>query len=234
MIYENSRSPSLGERKGLYRERDLILGACVHSTGSGVISRWRREAEKYPRHTPLDTTVRIYTQILEVAPHYVVGQCGRVVQVTDEALAAWHVGSKGAQVYRRPSYKAPLYWRKRWPQYESPVELLGGKLWSTGRANDVLLGVEVVPPVENPQGGWSEECLFSLRELLLDKCGEHGFPCHEEYLIGHYDARPEARERNGVPWDPWEVQWSPSICRALICDVVVPGRDFNTNMPAVS
>ena len=71
-----------GFLRGKYDKRSLdnIRAVVIHTTGGGIIRRWRRERARFPSHTPFDTALRVYHKLMDAGPHYVVGQEGRVAQ----------------------------------------------------------------------------------------------------------------------------------------------------------
>lgn len=193
-----------------------VRGIIVHHTGVGLIARWKREVKVKPSRQPLDTAINLYRNVLPVSPHWVIDQNGEFAQVCDEAYAAHHTGTAGHQMYRK---SVPAYWSNRWKPFgvNSPYDLLGGLLWATGSANNSTVGIEIVPNPKNATGPWSEECLTTLRHMAFAIAERHGFPCDALHVVGHYDAHPLKRQKDsGAPWDPWEVQFNPTLASALL------------------
>ena len=219
--------PSLGVRKKLFAPRATVSGIVVHTTGSGVIRRWKKQGARFNERSPFDTAVRVYTRLMKAGGHYVVGQNGEVVQLVPEHLAAWHVGSRRAARYKR-RWMQPKYnwWAERWDGLNSPLELAGGDLWRPydkdakvgwrakwlsrhGSCNANTIGIEVVPPTESPRSSWSDACWQTLTVLMEDICYRNSIPVERERIVSHSDAHPISRTtRSGQPWDPWESQFS--------------------------
>lgn len=209
---------SLGERRGTLRHRGPGPQAIViHTTGRGPVDRmkdpkFRDWRIKHPTiATPLDAAIWIYTQAMKSGPHYVIGQNGRIVQVTRENRVAEHVGSAGAMVYRLPTRvwcgKDQAWWPARWPSLRSPRELAGGTLWEHG-VNAVSIGIEVVPDEHRPTGAWSARAWNALAHLVTDVAHRYDIPIERDRIITHADAHPRARSHRGQPADPWPQQWS--------------------------
>lgn len=224
---------SLGYAGGHYDEVRGHHAIIVHTTGAGVLRRFREEGLAHEDTTPLDTAVRIYSRIMGAssgfaAPHYVVGQDGRCVQVCRETFAAHHVGAVTEFGFRRLAakrlYALPTvvwsagckWWFERWPHVRSPLDLAGGQLWAGGSCNRNTIGVEVVPPdVDRPsEEPWSPACWETLRELLPDISERRHIPWEREHIITHSDAHPVARSTKGRAWDPPSSQWSWEILDA--------------------
>ncbi len=219
--------PSLGVIKCVFAIRATISGIVIHTTGGGVIRRWKRQKARFREHSPFDTAVRIYTRIMKASGHYVVGQEGQIVQLVPEHLAAWHVGSRKVNHYRR-NWMRPKYqwWAEKWSGYDSPLELADGKLWQPyhedapvhwrtrwrarhGSCNSNTIGIEVVPPNHDPRSAWSDACWTSLTRLILDIGYRTALPIERQRIVSHSDVHPIARTtRTGHPWDPWTKQFS--------------------------
>ena len=143
------------------------------------------------------------------------GQGGELAQCVPEDVPAWHVGGKGGKAYHRARWwekKAVAWWRERWPQFTTPGQLGGGKLWMPGASgrpscNMNTLGVEVVPP-EDPRAPWSPECWQTLGLLHWDISKRRELELALETVISHSDAHPFSRSARGAPWDPAPHQWT--------------------------
>lgn len=179
------------------------MAIVVHTTGYGPIRRWAAAPDRYPG--PYDAALHIYRKIMRAGPHFVIGQCGECVQTAPEDLAAWHIGSRGARAYR----KAPRtpWWAESWPEYETPRDLAGGRLWEGWSANTMTLGIEVVPPRDNVRGPWSLACMDALDSLIWSLSDDWKIPRARGHVITHADAHPHDRTRRGRPWDPSPVAW---------------------------
>lgn len=211
---------SLGVRLGKFqpRTRTKVSAIVVHTTGCGPIRRWKRDrGTRHERATPFKTGLRIYADLMVCGPHYLVGQQGECVQLCPEGLAAWHVGRGRRWKYFTPGKWQPSsrfrWWFERWAPYgiKSPRELAGGELWAGKSVNDNSIGIEVVPPVSDPRGPWSDRCWTTLHDLFEDLCKRHDIPMKPTHIVTHSDAHPIARttkSRSGRPWDPGPAQWS--------------------------
>lgn len=219
--------PSLGVKKVVYAPRASVSGVVIHTTGSGPYRRWKRQGQRLKENSSFDTAVRIYTKIMKASGHYVVGQDGQIVQLVPEHLAAWHVGSRKANLYRRnwmrDKYK---WWQERWPGYDSPLELADGKLWApypddapvswrtrwvsrNGSCNANTIGIEVVPPDHGSRAAWSDACWTSVILLTQDICYRNRLPLERQRILSHSDVHPISRTtRSGHPWDPSLNQFS--------------------------
>lgn len=215
---------SLGSSSKKYKQRGAVSAVVVHTTGNGPLKRWRdeRNIPGKTQPTPFLTAVhRTYGQINVNGPHYVVGQKGECMQVCSEKLGAFHVGSQGGATYERVDWLEVKYewWAERWPGLDSPRDLAGGRLWDNGSCNANTIGIEVVPPLDDAAGGWSQDCWATLRALVVDITTRHGIPLQREYVVTHSDAHPMARTTDkGDPWDPGMRQWAgwPSTWTAAV------------------
>ena len=203
---------SLGVRKKLYSPRKTFSAVVVHTTGAGPIRRWKQEQSSvHKKASPFETALRIYSQIMEPGPHYVVGQDGQCVQVCPEAYAAWHVGANDSKAYFSEGWMRHRYdwWSLRWPHLAAPVDLADGMLWNGHSCNANTVGIEVVPPTDNVRGQWSDACRKTLVSLINDICDRCGIPKEDEHILSHSDAHPIRRTTtDGDPWDPYASQWT--------------------------
>jgi len=197
----NKRQLARGYRRGKWRARPgEPVAIVVHSTGGGPhkrlrgdrFERWRRR-HLPPGAGPLEAAVAIYASVMDAGPHYVVGQCGGVIQVAPTSVSAWHVGASRMWRYKwwhvhHP--RAHAWWAARHPELSSPLDM---PEWRTGSANDVTIGVEVVPPGDDVRERWSL-CALDAIERLARR--------HELPITTHADLHPIQRTRRGVPWDP--------------------------------
>lgn len=198
--------PSRGQREGAYSKRrhGAPVAIVVHTTGAGPRRRFLGNRRKFPG--VYDAALFIYRRIMRAGPHFVVGQGGECVQVAPEDRAAWHVGSKGGRAYRKPP--RAFWWLEKWaPALKSPADLAGGKLWRGWSVNQNTIGIEVVPPLKNLRGPWSDDCKAALDSLIVSLCADHGIPRDQFHVITHSDAHPHDRTRRGAPWDPAPEAW---------------------------
>jgi hypothetical protein len=204
---------SLGSRSGKYAVRASVRAIVVHTTGSGPVTRWRRERDQPDKAepSPFRTAVfRIYRSIMPAAPHYVIGPNGECIQMCRENLSAWHVGREHASAYDRIDWLTGLYewWADKWQGLDSPRDLAGGRLWDHGSCNDNSIGIEIVPPTDDTQGTWSPACRTTLEQLIRDVAGRWNVKLDRFHVVSHSDAHPIARTTHqGVPWDPGPAQW---------------------------
>ena len=229
--------PNRGLKRGKYESRQLedIHAIVVHTTGAGLIRRYNREsrwsASKQTRVygrtlppaalpptgiRPVDTALRVYSQLMDAGPHFVVDQDGNVFQTCPLHYAAWHVGRSKSWAYwakntvsRSPKYN---WWRERWPTIDSPSQIAKGKLWLGNQCNRNTVGIEVVPPVDDPRGigPWSMQCWLALTRLFRALSSNLDIPLDRWHIVGHADAHPHSRTAKGLPWDPTPSQMSPA------------------------
>jgi hypothetical protein len=228
-----------GYRRGkLAKATRAPCAIVVHTAGAGVVRRateakwawWRRKWDIAERDA-FAATALVYSRLNDACGHYLVGQRAQIVQFVPESYAAWHVGGAGSRPYwtNEAACLAPEHfgwWRKRWPGLRTPRELGGGHLWdppdgdprlevkvrsgfALGSCNHNTIGVEVCPPVGNPQGPWSSDAWEALARLVIDIAERHQIPIERETVISHSDAHPLARTNGaGRPWDPGPTQWT--------------------------
>lgn len=203
-------SPGLGFKRGKLQkfERDSYSAIVVHTTGLGILRKAKRL-----KLDPFATALKVFSQQIETSGHYVVGQHGQLAQCVPERVPAWHVGGKGARKYHKARWweaKSVAWWRERWPQFYSPAELGGGRLWGApeGRltCNGNVIGIEVIPPDDN--GPWSIPCWTTIGALCWDISGRRKLALSLETVVSHSDAHPFSRSAKGKPWDPAPAQWS--------------------------
>ena len=219
--------PGLAYRSGkLVAREHQPVAVIVHTTGAGIPRRFKREGARRGDASPFETAVRVYSRIMNPSAHYVVGQGGECSQTVPESHIAWHVGSGGTAPYLRTSLWVPrwrksqyAWWGARWRGLSSPVDLADGELyrptksgprrWRKGAVNPNTIGIEVVPPLDDPQGMWSPECWETLVALVIDICARNAIPVRKTHVLTHSDAHPLSRTtKAGAPWDPGPRQWA--------------------------
>ena len=203
-------APSLGQRTGLYAQRGgPVEGVVVHTTGRALLRRltapkfaeWRKKNPKAAKDA-FSAAIWMY-QNMKAAPHYVVcGETGRVAQMTQDNLVAWHVGRRSFGKSR-----VPAWWRNRWTSIRHPRDL--PVVDRSGSTNPYTIGIEVTPP-QDPSAPWSEEAWTSLRLLVHSLSLKHGFRPSPTTVVTHSDCNPWARtDQQGRPWDPPPHLWPP-------------------------
>ena len=206
---------ALGWRKGYWKPRRREPVAVVwHTTGAGILRKYRRLRRRLGWASPFECALHQFTRNQKAGPHFVVGQRGEVEQIAPLDVVAWHVGRRKGWQYGVPGagrwWGDPRFqwWRDRWDPLVSPTQLAGGKLWRAGRCNENTIGVEVVPPTEDPTGPWSREAWEAIADLARSLPVKID-PYHQ---ISHSDAHPIARTtRSGAPWDPSPRAWDPWV-----------------------
>lgn len=215
-------SPTLayGLRSGAWdRRRRPPVAVVWHTTGVGPVTRHRKNPSRWP--DPFAAAVWLYTRAMRAGPHIVIcGETGRTLQVAPVEAVAWHVGRRKGWRYARSGdrwerHPAFAWWRSRWhPRgIHNPRELAGGALWRGGECNPNTIGVEISPRRDDPRGRWSPETYIAIRRVAEAAQNQLGIPRKQDHQIGHSDAHPLARTRNGRGWDPHPEQfhWSDTL-----------------------
>lgn len=205
---------SRGFRRGKYKRRDAqeIAGVVYHSTGPGPWRRHIKDPKKHP--TPLDAAIFIYEHLTDAGPHFVIDQKGAALSLCSPLYAAWHVGkgrwvkgTSAAQYWskRQAWAKNPKYdwWFQRFTTLSSPTELMGGKLWRNGSANQNTIGIEIVPHSDTRQP-FTLECLRTLHRICKGLSEDYGFPFDPKHIISHCEAHPITRTGKFGPYDTFE------------------------------
>lgn len=195
------KHPARGYARGRWKKRDRPPAAVVvHTTGAGPVrrvteakfDRWRRR-HGVPKGRSFEAALAVYGHVMDAGPHFVVGQGGELEQVAPLGYAAWHVGSRNLWRYKWWHVHHPkthAWWVARHPAFESPLEW---PVWETRSVNERTVGVEVVPPIGDVSGPWSDAALEAVGWIVQ----QVGLP-----VTTHADVHPLARVRNGKPWDP--------------------------------
>lgn len=233
-------SGAKGRTSGKWKKRKApIKGMIAHTTGAGLYNRWKRDNPEQPTSiidyteqgaakwgflawrkrkgkeaTPFDTALRVYGSLMNAGPHFVVcGETGRVAQLCELDRAAWHVGSRYSGKYKWNRWKKKCaWWQDRWPEYDSPREMMDGLLWTHYGCNDLTVGIEVAPPPKGAQKPWSAACMRSLQDIYRHVC----FYASEEVdVLSHADVHPYSRTSNNKPTDPARTQWTRKVANAI-------------------
>ena len=198
---------ALAEKQGrLRRRKKVALGLVIHTTGYGPTRRHLANPEKFP--SPFEAALHIYENISPYCGHFLIcGETGRIAQMMPLTHVAWHVGSSGAWQYRLSGWsrnKGFGWWHTRFPDCDSPRDLLGGALWRRGSANELTYGVEISPPLADARAPWTDACWDSIDRLVAFL----EVPRDRHYVFTHSDAHPLKRTtKKGSPWDPAPKQW---------------------------
>lgn len=206
--------PSLRVRNNqAYKRKNDARAIVIHFTGAGPRLRWLKEGTQRGEPNPLRTAVRLYSTVLPNSAHYVLGpSTGLVICMSEENYVSWGVGSVGWGRYENPNWgKSPQFdwWRKKWPDLESPLDFADGKVWSGGSANENCIHIEVSPSKDESRPVWSAACLKSLRLLCEDICNRWGISFDKYHIVTHSDVHPIKRSTlAGQPWDPHPHQYS--------------------------
>lgn len=204
-----SKREAVGARSGRWKSRGTRgRGVVWHTTGGGPVRRHLKNPNRW--EDPFAAAVWLYTRAMTAGPHVVVcGETGRAVQIAGADKVAWSVGRRKGWRYFRKGFEAPRWWRERWPELDSPTELVGGSGWLGGQANPNLFAVEVVPRIGDVQGGWTPRAWDTIRHISEDADRKFGIPNDRGFHVGHGDIHPLSRTRRGQVWDPTPAQWTP-------------------------
>lgn len=196
----------LAVRRGVLAKRRMPpLCIIYHSTGSGPWSRSKADPARFP--TPFDAALWLYLFAMLDCPHVLIcGETGRKARLCPDNLGARHVGSAEHRRYRHRSEST--YWKGLFPGRESPIELVGGRLWASHSVNNVSLGVEVAPAREGPRRPWKDLVYPVLAEQAREWVSLYQIPVDAEYNLTHFEAHPVARTSElGRPYDTVEGQF---------------------------
>ncbi len=198
-------------RRKFKKRKGDVVGVIIHTCGSGVIRRYNRDHERKAWGSVFESASYVYQHLMDFSGHYLVfgTQC---LQLCPESHVAHHVGRKGWGRYKLPQERWLTqkydWWKHRWDDYESPLDLCSGRLWENGSVNANTIGVEV-PPWPTARAPWGLETWTTLSQLILDICARHDIPLTREHIITHSDAHPIRRTTaNGSPWDTWQSQFT--------------------------
>jgi hypothetical protein len=215
--------PNRGYLRAKYKRRGLgsVCAIVIHTTGGGIIQRWQRQGEKFGEADPFETALRVYNKLMDAGPHFVIGQAGQVAQTCPLDFAAWHVGKLDSRPYwSKNTVPGHKWWHDRWGHsFKSPAEMADGLLWAGGECNPNVVGIEVVPEIDDPRGvkfPWRKEAYDAIQGLCL-KIQEicPNLQLRPDTVLGHADAHPLSRTSLGKPWDPTPLQWSPENAKTL-------------------
>lgn len=159
--------------------------------------------------TDLEKIVRYYLKT--IGPHFLIDYDGTITQFVETDRVAWHCGfqgdgpdnegelyEKGWEVWSRRIDKSPWKvedpypgyetWRKRWPDFQSPIELVSGRY-----PNFVSIGIEVREPERRQPAKFFDAQYEALAELLKFNAANHQLILDRDHVLGHYDVNPIAR-----------------------------------------
>lgn len=132
-----------------------------------------------------------------------------VVRETDEGKkyvrkALHDVIAAGGQPHEAKPLPRYDWWSHRWPNFSSPMELYPGR-----NPNEVLLGIEMVVPVEWTGKRWVRLAHTKRQHRVAAwfcalKAAEHKVVVAQygTQVLGHEDWHPIARTAKRGPWDP--------------------------------
>lgn len=224
-------------RRGARARDGAPFGACVHTTGSGITSRFRdREGRAPTEREALDEYADHYLRAPRDGgyPNYLIGTDGTLAQIVPDDEVANHVGGRQRQKYLSGTWTLPglcpscrdrnlpdaahlaavSAWRERWRGYASPAHL-----YPDASANDAYIGVELVPIIgvsgataAGPHETFTDAQYSALASLLVDLAVDHGWPDDwrdTSRLLGHEDVGILDRHDSAGGWDPGALRPTP-------------------------
>jgi len=199
-----------------------VRAVVIHTTGSGIVSKALKK-----NIDPLDYAAAYYARKTSYASHYLVGYDGTIVGTVPENLVAYHAGvSKGRRsIYQQGRDRWPRHvkkgkelvdtgkaqgrygdWLERWPDLDSPLDLLPGR-----SVNGLTIGVDFLAPLPGEKHPQTQ--VMWVRALVMDivqryKLGAVAGSMIEEIdiprtvVLRHADVDPLARSTSRGGWDP--------------------------------
>lgn len=151
--------------------------------------------------------------------HLIIDTGGLVYRIADPATQeAWHCamhpeeadlyakGFAAWSLFKSENHKivpnsdgAARYaeWRKRWPKFQSPLEMV-----TASHPNLFSIGIEFLSP-ENPTPRIYTDQQYDAAALELRRyCAMFGIAENDQGIYGHSDANPLARTDRAGGWDP--------------------------------
>jgi len=209
-------------------QRDLpergkkVHAVIIHTTGSGIVGKALKKDLD-----PLDYAASYYARKNSYASHYLVGYDGTVVGTVPENLVAYHAGvSKGRRsIYQQGRGRWPRHvkrgkdivdtgkhqaryddWLERWPDLDSPVDLLPGR-----GVNSQTIGVDFLAPLPGEKHPKTQ--IMWVRALVMDIVDRYNLGTVSGSLVEeleipkaavlrHADVDPLARSTARGGWDP--------------------------------
>lgn len=203
-------------RRRRVRRMPEVWGACLHTTGRGVVAR---AAERGT--TPLEEALRVYDRT--AGPHYVIDRDGVIYQLQADDLRGAHVGISARERHRYLSgeWIADMYdrdlvltvdaWRARWTGQRSPQHLYPAR-----SPNACYVGIELLPLAADDVGEdglWFTAAQHEAAVLLLvDLARRYDWPRgwhRTPRLVGHEDLDAYERWDRGGGWDPGALRQRP-------------------------
>ncbi len=222
-----------------------VFGLCVHTSGSGVLRRAKKNG-KDPDDIALD-----YYDSATYSTHFVAGHKG-LYQITDVGEHVKHIGyTKGVDgrlsgAQRRRWYHSGKWaesmpefakrWRRAWPGKASPSSLHPSKY-----PNADYVAIELIPAGEGfgrPMGGSLRYSLaqhIAVALVALELAEAYNWPDEFEdsgRLASHEDLGPHGRvgpagnPRDGEGWDPGRHREHPWISWPTIKEWIRVGRNM--------
>lgn len=200
------------------RDRAVVWGVALHTTGSGLVSLWKkRVATGHFEGNLLEFAVAWYTDPDNYAAHYVVGHDGTAVQIANDFERMPHIGMEPR---RRAQYlsgdwltivppKVAEAWCKAWPGKRSPAHL-----YPSYAPNEDYVGIEMIPTTGTDAVPMYVGARFTqaqheaAADLAWDIATRHRFPAEwwkapsSSRLVGHEDVGLLDRFDRGGGWDP--------------------------------
>lgn len=124
----------------------------------------------------------------------------KIIEVDDQKIYSADFDEQDERILRL-RYE---WWSHRWPNFSSPMELYPGR-----NPNEVLLGIEMVVPVEWTGKRWVRLAHTKRQHRVAAwfcalKAAEHKVVVAQygTQVLGHEDWHPIARTAKRGPWDP--------------------------------
>ncbi len=227
MISALAKIPSQQFDTGERRSGDPF-GVAFHTTGSGLPAQ-----AKALMVDPLLYGVQQYLEIK--GPTYLIGWDGTTLATApDESVKTWHIGVEATELqpllsgaWRQlvtPATAAA--WDRKHGAAKNPLSTDGTTTRSLipgTSANDLLVGVEMIPVTPDGKTFWADPMRPGLRftreqheaarKLAADLAQRYHWPSgwQKTRVFGHEDINPIRRHDAGGGWDPGDLRVSPYI-----------------------
>jgi hypothetical protein len=238
-----------GDRPAAWRDKEY--GLVVHTTGGGLPAKARARG-LYPTVLGVEVYNRSH------GCHYLCGWRGldgELLQLADDREQANGVGVRASEpesnqwlsVQRGPGAWARdlpvdigVRWRRRWPGWSNPLDLLPG----TETANAPYLHLELIPCVFHEDGELREavapmrpglrftraqhDAVAALARDVADRKGWHVVGAAPPWwrtprLLGHEDLTPLSRHDRSGGWDPGALRPLPYFDWGYVYEAIAAG-----------
>jgi N-acetyl-anhydromuramyl-L-alanine amidase AmpD len=191
------------------RKQEDIKMIIIHHTGAGILRK---------TVSPLQAAIRVYTEIMDFCPHYLIGYNGEIIRFVPDNFVAWHAGAKSTaqKIWQYSQYTTRRSIRHNWlheniNRFHSWRRVYGDRspldLQEKLNFNQFSIGIELLAVEFNDY--YYHNQLITLTNLVNWLCEKYNIITDKYHITTHSLCQPYSRiTQAGFMWDPPESKFN--------------------------